>query len=432
MIGQVLDGRYEITAQLAEGAFGKTFLAKDTRRPGEPICVVKQLKLAAVTVARRLFKTEAESLEKLGKHDQIPQLLAYFQENREFYLVLEYIAGHPLTDELKPGKPLEEAQVMSILLDLLAVLADVHADNVIHRDIKPDNIIRRDADKKLVLIDFGAVKKIVSQSINPTSTITIGTLGYMPPEQMEGKPQLSSDVYAVGMVAIQALTGIHPTQLLKNSQTKEVIWRDKARVSPELAGVLETMVYYNYQQRYPSAKEALAAIQALQTPPVTPPVSPTIVSPPRRSVWPIACIVAVVVLVPTAIYLWPPGQDRQSGINKPEPNKLELNGEAVTGVLDRNDKIDLVDNSYVDTYVFTGISGQKVTIEVSSNDFDTLLTVLKSDEERLEFHDDISPSNSNSRVVVELPETGQYTVVVTSGGQKEVGNYTLMGRVVDP
>jgi len=402
MIGQVLDGRYEITAQLAEGAFGKTFQAKDTKRPGEPICVVKQLKLASVTVVRRLFNTEAESLENLGKHDQIPQLLAYFEENGEFYLVQEYIPGHLLTDELQPGQPLEEDAVKVLLLELLAVLKFVHARNVIHRDIKPDNIIRRDADGTLVLIDFGAVKKIVSQSnqSNPKTTIVIGTPGYMPNEQMEGKPQLSSDVYAVGMTAIQAITGIYPTQLSKDSQSKEVIWRDRAQVSRGLAEVLETMVRYDHQQRYPSAKEALAAVQAL---PTTSANSTILSQPPRKPrkfpVWPIAPIIAVAVLVPTVIYLLSK-LDLSSGINKPEPNKLELNGEAVTGVLDSNDKIDLVDNSYVDSYVFTGSSGQEVTIEVSSNDFDTLLTVLKSDEEILEFHDDISPSNSNSRVVV--------------------------------
>ncbi|MGK7904883.1 MAG: protein kinase [Hormoscilla sp.] len=423
MIGQVLAGRYKITAELAEGGFGITFLATDTLRPGHPTCVVKQLHLVSSPDAQRLFRTEAKSLEDLGTHDQIPQLLAYFEENGEFYLVQEYIAGHPLTDELKPGEPLEEAQVMSILLELLSVLEAVHAWNIIHRDIKPDNIIRRDADKKLVLIDFGAVKKIVNQS-NPQNTIMIGTHGYMPPEQKDGEPQLSSDVYAVGMTAIRALTGIHPRQLSKNAQTKEVIWRNKARVSPEFAGVLEKMVRYNYLERYHSAKEALAAVQALQTSSA----NSTILSQPpikrkKFPVW-IAPIIAVAVLVPTVIYLWPPPVLK--------PNKLELNGEAVTGALDSNDKIDLVDNSYVDSYVFTGSSGQEVTIEVSSNEFDTKLTVLKSDEDILEFHDDISPSNSNSRVVVELPETGQYTVVVSSAGQQEVGNYTLMGRAIDP
>lgn len=300
MIGDVLNKHYEITAQLAEGAFGKTFLAKDRRHDGHS-CVVKQLKLASYPLAQRLFKTEAKILRNLGTHDQIPQLLDDFKENGKFYLVQEYIAGHSLTNELVPGQPLEETHVMNLLLELLAVLEAVHSRNVIHRDIKPDNIIRRDADEKLVLIDFGAVKVLFTQS-NPQTTIAIGTIGYMPNEQMSGKPRLSSDVYAVGMVGIQAITGISPTSLPEDPQTKEVVWRDRARVSPELAEVLETMVRYDEQQRYPSAKEALAAVQALQTPPVT----PTVPSPPPRPKLPIgaiASVVAVAVLIPTVIGL---------------------------------------------------------------------------------------------------------------------------------
>ncbi|MGK7903216.1 MAG: protein kinase [Hormoscilla sp.] len=427
MIGQVLDRRYEITAKLAEGAFGKTFQAKDKKRPGEPTCVVKQLKLVSSSEARRLFKTEAEILEKLGTHDQIPQLLADLEENGEFYLVQEYIAGHPLTDELKPGEPLEEAQVMSILLDLLEVLEAVHARNVIHRDIKPDNIIRRDGDKKLVLIDFGAVKKIVNQS-NPQNTIMIGTHGYMPPEQMEGKPQLSSDVYAVGMVAIQAIAGTDPMQLPKDSQTNEVIWPDRAKVSPELAEVLKTMVRYDHQQRYSSAKEALAAVQALQS---TTSANSTIVSQNSSSklpVWAIAPIIAVGVLVPTVIYLWP----------KPpvppvvKPPKLELNGEVVTGALGEDDSTDPINESYSDVYTFTGSKGDKVAISVASNDFDPKLEVLDSQKNSLGSNDDRGPQDSNSLVEVELPATGKYTVVVTSSMSGEVGDYSLLGEVISP
>jgi len=426
MIGEVLDGRYEITAQLAEGAFGKTFLAQDSRRYGHP-CVVKQLKLASYPPAQRLFKTEAEILLDLGTHDRIPQLLAYFEENGKFYLVQEHIAGHSLTDELVPGQPLEETHVMSLLLDLLPVLEAVHERNVIHRDIKPDNIIRRDADGKLVLIDFGAVKVLSSQS-NPKTTIAIGTIGYMPIEQISGKPRLSSDVYAVGMVAIQAITGIYPTELPEDSQTKEVVWRDRARISPELAEVLETMVRYDENQRYPSAKEALAAVQALQTPPVTPPVNPTVFSQPPRSKLPIGAIaglVAVAVLIPTVIGLLRNGEE----IFPPE---LELNGKAIAGVLDRNDKINPLNNSYLDTYIFNGSRGEEVTIEVNSKEFDTKLEVFDSDNNSLVVNDDRDGQNYNSLVVVRLPATGQYTVVVTSANKGELGKYSLAARVQSP
>ncbi|MCU0518988.1 MAG: protein kinase [Oscillatoria sp. Prado101] len=124
MIGQLLDGRYKIVRVLSAGGFGETYLAEDTKLPGNPICVVKQLKPAnsdpaILQIARRFFKKEAETLQKLGTHPQIPLLLADLECGGEFYLVQEYIAGHPLTDELVPDKPLLEEEVTGMLLEML-------------------------------------------------------------------------------------------------------------------------------------------------------------------------------------------------------------------------------------------------------------------------------------------------------------------------
>ncbi|MEM9246889.1 MAG: protein kinase, partial [Cyanobacteria bacterium P01_F01_bin.153] len=119
MIGQLLDKRYRILQVLGAGAFGKTYLAADLRRPGYPQCVVKQLRLlrpnpTAVKNAHRLFQREAEMLEKLGTHSQVPRLLAYFEEGKQFYLVKEFTPGHPLSKEMPPGEPLPEHRVIGI------------------------------------------------------------------------------------------------------------------------------------------------------------------------------------------------------------------------------------------------------------------------------------------------------------------------------
>lgn len=116
MIGQTLGGRYQILEHLGRGAFGITFLAIDLKRPGNPECVVKQFKPISndprtLQVARGLFEREAQKLESLGNHDQIPRLLAYFQENQEFYLVQEYIKGHDLSQEIVTGVQLSETYV---------------------------------------------------------------------------------------------------------------------------------------------------------------------------------------------------------------------------------------------------------------------------------------------------------------------------------
>ena len=268
-----LGGRYKIISQLGAGGFGHTFLAQDLHLPGHPQCVVKQLKpqandASSLETARRLFDIEAQVLYELGNHDQIPRLLAHFEDEREFYLAQELIEGELLTQELVGGQPWSDARVVALLQDILQVLAFVHQQQVIHRDIKPSNLIRRQRDGKIVLIDFGAVKQVSTQVVNrktgQTKTISIGTQGYTPKEQLGGNPRYSSDIYAVGIVGIQALTGIHPRRLREDSETGEINWRTSApQVSSELAAILDRMVRYDFRVRYPTATEALEALQSL-------------------------------------------------------------------------------------------------------------------------------------------------------------------------
>jgi serine/threonine-protein kinase len=283
MIGKLLDHRYQVIRVLATGGFGQTYIAQDTKRPGNPICVVKHLKPAntdpkVFDTAKRLFHGEAETLEKLGNHDQIPRLLAYFDDNQEFYLVQEFVEGHPLSTELLPNSRWSEAQVIQLLREVLGILIFVHRQGVIHRDIKPDNIIRRASDKKLVLVDFGAVKQLRASSMHasrtlmftavgyPSATVAIGTPGYMPTEQGQGKPRPNSDVYALGIIAIQALTGVPPIDLQEDPHTGEILWQHLVPVSNELAEVLTKMVHYHFKDRYQSASEVLQALQSISSP----------------------------------------------------------------------------------------------------------------------------------------------------------------------
>ncbi|MEH2061364.1 MAG: serine/threonine-protein kinase [Nostoc sp.] len=275
MNGQTLDGRYEIVQVLGGGAFGKTFLAKDLKRPGRPQCVVKQLIYSspdpqALEIARRLFKKEAETLEKLGQHNQIPMLLAEFEENQEFYLVQEYIDGYPLFQEMMPGQHWTENQVIGLLTDILQILVFVHGQGVIHRDIKPANLMRRLSDGKLVLIDFGSVKEIAAQIPNAQfpPTIAVGTPAYMPMEQFQGFPLFNSDIYALGMIAIQALLGLQANDLTKlprndSSHPGEVVWPNRLEVTDPLGFVVNKMVRLDPRQRYQSASEVLSDLSKI-------------------------------------------------------------------------------------------------------------------------------------------------------------------------
>ncbi|UJB67715.1 serine/threonine protein kinase [Acaryochloris sp. 'Moss Beach'] len=291
MIGQTLDGRYRIVQSLGEGGFGQTYIAEDTRRPGNPSCVVKLLQPASsdpefLEVARRLFRSEAETLEQLGHHHQIPRLLAFFEQDQDFFLVQELIDGAPLTDELAAGEQWPESQVQSLLSEVLEVLEFIHSQGVIHRDIKPENIIRRRADQKLVLVDFGSVKQVRNQGLvtNPQTNITVvvGTPGYMASEQSQGKPRPSSDLYSLGIIGIQALTGRPPSQFQEDVDG-ELIWRDQAVVSDALAQVLTQMVRPYFKLRYQTATDALQALPQTPRSNLCPALSPTLYTSRRAS-----------------------------------------------------------------------------------------------------------------------------------------------------
>ncbi|MGI0486449.1 protein kinase domain-containing protein, partial [Pantanalinema rosaneae CENA516] len=296
MLGATLIDRYHILRHLSRGGFGQTYVAEDLHLPGKPLCVVKQLKpkesdRVSLEMARRFFDQEAEVLYKLGTHDQIPELLAHFEENQEFYLVQDYIDGDDLSHEITSGKRWSEPQVIDLLRELLEILVFVHQHNVIHRDIKPENLIRRKADQKLFLIDFGAVKQLRVQTVDAQGhtsyTVMIGSQGYMPNEQLAGKPRLSSDIYAVGIIGIQALTGLSISQLKEDAQTGELLWRDMAQVSSQFAEILERMVRYDFRQRYPSANAALQALTACTT------ATPTVTIAPKTTIVPKTTAIAV-------------------------------------------------------------------------------------------------------------------------------------------
>ncbi len=274
----LLGGRYQVVRRLGSGGFSRTFLVSDIHLPNHPRCVIKQLKVqdkdtGTLDMARRLFDTEARVLYQLGNHPQIPALMAHFEEDQEFYLAQEYIEGSRLNRQVEEGKPWSETRVVLLLQEVLEILSFVHRQQVIHRDIKPSNLIRRHRDGKLVLIDFGAVKQVTSSPLLDAETgatnitVAIGTHGYMPNEQYAGKPRFSSDVYAVGILGIRALTGLHPQKIEEDPVTSELAWRQHApEVSSSLVAVLDKMVRYDFRDRYPTAQEALEALQNLPNP----------------------------------------------------------------------------------------------------------------------------------------------------------------------
>jgi eukaryotic-like serine/threonine-protein kinase len=256
----IVDGRYQIIKRLGKGGFAHTYLAKNLTVPGEPKCVVKQLR-PKVEHPRmlQLFKLEAAILARF-KHSQIPKQVECFEHQGDFFMVQDFVAGDDLSKEFTIGHQWSEAKVVRFLREMLKVLGYVHQKQAIHRDIKPANIIRRWDNGQLCLIDFGAVQDLGSDSATPNPVV--GTPGYHAPEQAKGAATFSSDIYALGMTAIQFLTGQYPLHLPKN-ESRDAIWRDLTQISDRLATILEQMTRADEIERYESTAAVLADLETV-------------------------------------------------------------------------------------------------------------------------------------------------------------------------
>ena len=288
----MLNNRYEILKTLGRGGFGETFLAIDTRMPSRRKCVIKQLKPDDTTNTaptpgwfEERFQREAAILEELGRNNrQIPELYEYFSEGENFFFVQEWIEGITLSQKHQQKGNLSEAQVEKILRELLPVLDYIHGRGIIHRDIKPDNIILRASDGQPVLIDFGIVKEVNNINVG-SKTVSLGTPGYMAPEQIAGHPVFSSDLYSLGLTAIFLLTGKTPQDLARDPKTGEILWRKDAPHRPSnLAAVIDRAVCLDPGDRFTSAEEMLTSLSGSagreKTPVVVPP--DTKILPPSR------------------------------------------------------------------------------------------------------------------------------------------------------
>lgn len=283
----LLKDRYRAIKPIGQGGFGRTFLALDEDKPSKPRCVIKQFFPQAqgtsnVQKAAELFQQEAMRLDELGTHPQIPDLLAYFDQDGFSYLVQEFIEGLTLSQELASKRTFNETEIRQVLNDLLPILQFVHSHQVIHRDIKPANIIHRPGKTgQLVLVDFGASKVATHTALHQTGT-TIGSPEYVAPEQARGWAVFASDIYSLGVTCVHLLTGLSPFNLY-DIQEDRWIWRQclNRPVSDALGKILDKMMEPATNRRYQSAVEVLRDLNSQTPAPAIPkPASPAIKSPP--------------------------------------------------------------------------------------------------------------------------------------------------------
>ncbi|MDJ0713853.1 MAG: substrate-binding domain-containing protein [Prochloraceae cyanobacterium] len=263
-----LRNRYKVIKPIGRGGFGKTYLAEDTDKLNE-LCVVKQLAFGGfstplVTKAKELFEQEAQQLQRLGEHRQIPALFAYFEEDKYLFLVQQFIKGQNLVEKLKKQDAFSDTQIRELLLDLLPILKFIHSKGIIHRDIKPGNIMCRSDDGKYVLIDFG-ISKILSSSLNNQTGTSLGSQGYAAPEQLlEGKAVPASDLYSLGACCVHLLSGINPLKFWLDrgyGWTEEWQKSIKSPLSPSIESVLSKLLENNIDKRYQKAEQVLNDLQ---------------------------------------------------------------------------------------------------------------------------------------------------------------------------
>ncbi len=271
----LLGGRYQVLRQLGQGGFGRTYLAEDTNRFRE-LCVLKEFApqvqgTEALTKAEELFQREAGVLYRL-EHPQIPRFREIFRADiggGRLFLVQDYVEGETyltlLRHRQQQGQCFSEAEILTLLRQLLPVLAYLHSLGIVHRDLSPDNLICRRSDGLSVLIDFGGVKQIAATVISqtpgavlPGNQTVLGKLGYAPPEQMSnGEAYPHSDLYALAMTLLVLLTGREPQELLGSDRPP---WQAWVNLSPKLRNVLERMLSFAPDQRYPSATAVMQAL----------------------------------------------------------------------------------------------------------------------------------------------------------------------------
>ncbi|BAY45088.1 protein kinase [Scytonema sp. HK-05] len=272
--------RYRLLKQTGQGGFGKTFVAVDEGQSPAIPCVVQQFGLQNQKL--ETFEQKAQRLEELGKHPQIPALLAHFEENHHLYLVQEFIEGTNLATLVEKEGAFSETQIWQLLENLLPVLKYVHAHNLIHCDIKPENIILKSPSnfigKDLVLVDFGAARTVTS--IDLTSDSLIGSAEYAAPEQAKGNLVVGSDLYSLGVTCIYLLTQIPPFDLFDIADDCWV-WRQylTTKVSEGLGKILDKLVQKDFTQRFESADEVMQAM-GIHCPSVDHSITP-----PSRLLW---------------------------------------------------------------------------------------------------------------------------------------------------
>lgn len=215
--GTMLHGHYRIEKLLAIGGFSAVYLATDMRA-GNRLVALKDMicnEPQEFSIRLNFFQREAEILRSLDKVAAVPRFYDYFEEGQTAHLVLEYIQGQDLLKVLEANgnKPFQIDQVINWGKSICEVLSHMHmqAPPVVHRDVKPENIMLTDDQRSIRMIDFGTARDMGrAHQTKPAAMTRVYTEGYAPPEQIIGKPEPRSDLFALAGTLYHLATGKAP------------------------------------------------------------------------------------------------------------------------------------------------------------------------------------------------------------------------------
>jgi eukaryotic-like serine/threonine-protein kinase len=281
-------GRYELIRVLGKGAMGLVYEGRDPnldRRVAIKTIKVENLSEEAAAEYEVRFRTEAHSAARL----QHPNIVSVYDSDRDgdiAFMVMEFIQGDDLKHHLDQGALYTLEQTLGIMQDLLSALDYAHAQSIVHRDIKPANLLIEKSGR-VKLTDFGVARIQDSGEATRTQGTMVGTLKYMSPEQVQGRPvDARADIFAAGIVLYQLLTGKRPfdgatdfaiiQQIVGHTPVSPAVYN--AKLPPAIDEVVARALTKGRDDRYATAGEFMAALQAASRdaadPTVVPPVSP--------------------------------------------------------------------------------------------------------------------------------------------------------------
>lgn len=281
--GTVLQGRYRIEEMVGQGGMALVYSAYDLQFKLR--VAVKQMAVASATAEMHdsilaQFEQEAQILRSL-KHENIPRVYAFFEESSQYYLVMDFVDGHTLSDLMDPradGTPARLPSLTDVLdwgCQIASALDYLHGHRpqpVIYKDLKPSNVMLTPSGR-IMLLDFGLARGIDLEGNNLTILKGAGTPGFSPPEQRDTERSIQCDprvdLYALGATLYKLLTGITPPDATEQAATGWNVFDSAATVGvplpKDLEELLRELLAIRREDRLSSAREALERLQAIRS-----------------------------------------------------------------------------------------------------------------------------------------------------------------------